>query len=56
MNSTRIHEDAGFIPELAKWVKGLTSLWAVVEAKDVAGIQHCCGCGVGFQLQLQFDT
>ena len=30
MNRTRIHEDAGWIPGLAQWIRELSLLWAVV--------------------------
>ena len=50
-NPTRIHEDAGSIPGLDHWVNEL----AVVVVGDEAWILHCCGCGVGEQLQLQLD-
>ena len=36
-NPTRIHENAGSISGLAHRIS----------------IQHCCGCGIGRQLQLQ---
>ena len=40
MNRSSIHEVAHSFPGPVQWVKG---------------IQRCCGCGVGWQLQLQFD-
>ena len=38
-NLTSIHEVAGSIPGLVQWL----------------GIWHCHGCGVGWQVQLQFN-
>ena len=47
---TSIPEDVGLIPGLAPWDKDL----ALPEniGADVALILHCCGYGLGWQLQL----
>ena len=51
-NLTSNHEDVGLIPDLAQWVEDLALPQAVAQVTDVAQIWHCCGCGVGQQLQL----
>jgi len=43
------------IPGLTQWVKDLALLQVVAQEADVAWTQCCCGCGIGQQLQLQFD-
>ena len=55
MNQTSIHEVVGLIPGLAQWVEGSVLPRAVVWAEDAAQILRCCSCGIGGQLQLQFN-
>ena len=54
-NLTSLHEDVDSIPGFTHWVENLVLPQAVGQVTDVAWIQICCGCGVGWQVQLRFD-
>ena len=55
-NPTRTHEDLGFIPGLDQRVKDLVLPWAVMWITDMSQIPSYCGCSVGQQLQLRFNS
>ena len=53
MNPTSIHEDAGLIPDPAKWVKYLHCCEMRCRFHMWLKYQRCCG--TGWKLQLQFE-
>ena len=54
-NLSSVHEDVSSVPGLAQTVKDLALPGAVVRLTDAAWIPRCCGSGVGWRLQGQFN-
>jgi len=47
-----VYSIEGLIPGLAQWVKDPALSQAEAQVTDAAQIWLCCGCGVGWRLQL----
>ena len=55
MNPTSIHKVAGLSLALFSGLRSGVAM-SLVWIADAAQILHCCGCGVGWQLQLLFNS
>ena len=54
-NMTSIHEVVDLIPGPSQWFKDPSLPRAAEQVTGEARICHCCGCGMGQQLQLPFS-
>ena len=55
-NLTSMYGDVGLISGLTQGVKAPALPRAAVQVTDMAWIWHHCGCGIGWQLQLQCNS